>query len=300
MKPVNAGATITAMAITPLTHPGRGALLQVPRDLIASRELLLDLIRKDLRVRYRYAALGFLWALLEPLAYMVVLTFIFERVLAPTGEVAMFGTGIPFASGLLCGLVFWQFSTQSVGAATASLLENQHLVRKVAFTREVIPLAAMGYPLFSLLIGLVVLLAVHLLLGGQVGVSALWMVPLFIVQLSITVGTGLLTAALNVRFRDVGYMVTVGLLLGFYASPVFYDLDWVLTAAARGEVPDTVVRLYLMNPMAELLEAYRQALLEGRRPDRWLFIWPTCVALVALLGGTWVFRRSAATLSDYL
>ncbi len=300
MKPVNGGATITAMATTPSTHADRGALLQVPRDLLASRELLLDLVRKDLRVRYRYAALGFLWALLEPLAYMIVLTFIFERVLTPTDGVPMFGEGIPFASGLLCGLVFWQFSTQSIGAATASLVENQHLVKKVAFTREVIPLAAMGYPTFSLLIGLVVLLVVHRVLGGQVGSSALWMAPLFLIQLGITAGLGLLTSALNVRYRDVGYMVTVALLLGFYASPVFYDLDWVLAATSSGDVPRAVSWLYLTNPMAALLEAYRQALLEGRRPDTWLFVWPSVVSLVALTGGTVVFRRHAPTVSDYL
>ncbi|MCF6287408.1 MAG: hypothetical protein L3K26_19840, partial [Candidatus Hydrogenedentes bacterium] len=128
----------------------------------------------------------------------------------------------------------------------------------------------------------------------------LWIAPLFLIQLSITVGVGLFSAALNVRFRDVGYMVNIVLLLGFYASPVFYDLDWVLAAAQSGDVPAIVVQAYLANPMAELLEAYRQALLEGRTPNGWLFVWPACVAVVSLIGGCVAFRRSAPTLSDYL
>lgn len=300
LKPVRAGATISAMATTVYPLSKRTALRNLPRDILASRELLLDLVRKDLRVRYRYAALGFLWALLEPLAYMAVLTFIFEWVLAPRTGAAMFGTDIPFASGLLCGLVFWQFTAQSLGAATASLLDNQHLLRKVSFTREVIPLAAMGYPSLSLAIGLAVLFTVHLLLGGALTLSLLWLLPCFAIQWTLTTGTGLVTAALNVRFRDVGYMVGVGLVLGFYASPIFYDLDWVLAAAHSGQVPDSLVALYLANPMTELLEAYRQAVLEGRRPDAWLFAWPTCCAVIAILAGCLTFRRCAPTLSDYL
>ena len=288
------------MALSQHAQPSYGTLLHLPRDLIAARELLLDLVRKDLRVRYRYAALGFLWAVLEPLAYMIVLTFIFERVLAPKGGSAMFGPDIPFASGLLCGLVFWQFTTQSLSAATTSLLDNQNLVKKVSFTREVIPLAAMGYPLFSFLIGFAVLLLVHRILGGFLTPNALWLLPLFLIQATIIIGVGLFTAALNVRFRDVGYMVNVALLLGFYASPVFYDLDWVLAAAQSGNIPGIVLNAYLANPMVELLEACRQALLEGQQPDSWLFVWPACVAVIALFGGVIVFRRSATTLSDYL
>lgn len=281
--------------------PGRSESMRaLLRDLIQSRELLLDLVRKDLKVRYRYAAVGFLWAVLEPLAYMAVLTVVFQWILAPRTGGAMFGEGTPYAVGLLCGLIFWQFSTNALSAATQSLLDNQNLVKKVNFTREVVPLAAFGYPVVALGVGLLILLAVHLALGGRLGVGIAWLPLLFAIQTAITVGLALLAACGHVRFRDVGYMVNVALVLGFYASPVFYDLDWVLAAADKGHVPGFLVTLYLANPMAELLEAYRQAILEGHRPDAWLFYWPTICAALALLLGTSVFRRSASTLSDYL
>lgn len=276
------------------------ALRTLPRDLIQSRELLIDLVRKDLRVRYRYAAAGFLWAALEPLAYMAVLTFVFQWVLAPRTGPAMFGEGIPYATGLLCGLVFWQFSAHALTAATNSLIDNQNLVKKVNFTREIVPLAAFGYPCVALLIGFVMLLAAHIALGGHLGPGLLWLPVLLGLQFAITLGLALIAAAGNVRFRDVGYLVSVALVLGFYASPVFYDLDWVLNAARSGHLPLWMLPLYLANPMTELLEAYRQIILEGRSPDFWLLAWPTCVAAVILPVCAVVFRRNAPSFSDFL
>lgn len=287
------------MRTTTLTSRPNTGLRNLPRDLIRSRELLCDLVYKDLRVRYRYAAAGFLWAVLEPLAYMAVLTVIFQWILAPRAGAAMFGE-TPYAVGLLCGLVFWQFSANALAAATNSLIDNQHLVKKVNFTREVVPLACFGYPLVALSIGFVLLLAVHLSLGGAIGPGILWVPVIFAIHVTATAGLALLAACGNVRFRDIGYMVGVALVLGFYASPVFYDLDWVLAAAESGRVPDALVTLYLANPMTELLEAYRQALLEGHRPDAWLLYWPAVFAAGALALGTYTFRRTAPTLSDYL
>lgn len=281
-------------------HAQNSALRTLPRDLIQSRELLLDLIRKDLRVRYRYAVAGFLWAALEPLAYMAVITFVFQWVLAPRTGAAMFGAAVPYATGLLCGLVFWQFSAHALTAATNSLIENQNLVKKVNFTREIVPLAAFGYPFVALIIGFFILIATHLALGGGLGAGLLWLPVIFGLQFAITLGLALIAAASNVRFRDAGYLVSVALVLGFYASPVFYDLDWVLAAADTGSIPGPVVTLYLSNPMTELLETYRQIILEGRNPDLWLLVWPSLFAAVALPTGAIVFRRSAPSFSDFL
>jgi len=282
------------------SHTRNSALRTLPRDLIQSRELLMDLVRKDLRVRYRYAAAGFLWAALEPLAYMAVLTFVFQWVLAPRTGPAMFGEGIPYAAGLLCGLVFWQFSAHTLTAATNSLIDNQNLVKKVNFTREVVPLAAFGYPCVALAIGFVILIVVHLALGGHLGPGLLWLPVILGLQFAITLGAALIAAAGNVRFRDVGYLVSVALVLGFYASPVFYDLDWVLAAAGAGHLPARLLTLYLCNPMTELLEAYRQTILEGRSPDLWLLAWPSIFAAVTLPTGAIVFRRNAPSFSDFV
>ena len=274
---------------------------RIPRmlpELLRARELLLDLVWKDLRVRYRYAAMGFLWAVLEPLALMLVLTFVFTVVFADKVRLAATPDGPPFAVMLLCGLVFWQFLAGAMSNATHSLTDNDSLVKKVAFPREVIPLAALGYPLVNLCIGFGVLLAVHVLyFHGPLGLAVLWFPVVFVIEFVLATGLALLLSCAHVHYRDVGYIVGVGTMFGFYASPVFYPLEFVLRSDT---LPPWALRLYLANPMAELLTAYRQLLFELRFPDLWLLVWPSVVAVASLAAGIVLFRRTGPTLSDHL
>ena len=270
---------------------------RVVPDLIRGRQLLLDLVWKDVRVRYRYAVMGFLWAVLEPLALMLVLTFVFSVVFR-IGVSRTGGEGAPdYAVILLCGLIFWQFMANALGSATQSLIDNQNLVKKVFFPREIVPLAAIGYPLVNLAIGFVLLLVVHLILGGVLSVALVWFPVVFAIQLVLTIGLALLFSCGNVCYRDIGYMVSVGIIFGFYASPVFYELELV---TENEKIDGLVAFLYQCNPMAGLLTAYRQILFEHRFPDIVLLVWPTILAVCSLLVGAVVFRRKAPTLSDHL
>ena len=271
------------------------------RDVVRARELMLDLVRKDLRARYRYAFMGFLWAVLEPVALMAVLTFVFNFVLG--GDPAAAGRGAsgtpaaPYAVFLLCGLIFWQFTANTIMTSVRCLIDNQNLVKKVYFAREAVPLAALGYPLVNLAIGFVLLLALHLVLGGGIGIAMVWVPVLFAAQLLLTAGAALFLSCTNVLFRDIGYMAAVAVLFGFYATPVFYPLELVLNSH---KLPAIAKTLYLLNPMAELLTAYRQALFELRTPDLWLFAWPCASGALLFLLGAWTFRRLGPSLSDYL
>ena len=120
------------------------------------------------------------------------------------------------------------------------------------------------------------------------------------IQVALIAGLGLLCASLNVYYRDVGYMVDVGLTLGFYASPVFYSLADIQDRVAPFPQGDTLLHLYMLNPMAGILTAYRQALLDNSAPDLSLLVWPALCAVLALAVGTMVFRRNAPVLADYL
>ncbi len=278
-------------------------LRRLPRDLIRARELLRDLVSKNLRVRYRYAVMGFLWAIFEPLALMLVLTFIFTFIFS--GRAPVSGQeNTPYAVSLLCGLIFWQFTATALTSATQSLIDNQNLVKKVHFPREIIPIAATGYPLVNLGIGFVILLALHVISGGIIRLSLLYFCIVFGLHLAALVGLATLLACANVLYRDIGYMTSVAVVFGFYASPVFYPLEFVvrLTDLPAWVEPwyPWLVRLYLLNPMAELLTAYRQILFECRFPDLWLLAWPSVTAVVALGLGAYVCRRTGPTLSDYL
>lgn len=267
-------------------------------DLVQARELLMDLVKKDLRVRYRYATMGFLWAILEPIALMLILTFVFSYVLADKLGVDPAAMQRPFALSVLCGLIFWQFASESIRSATGSLVDNQNLVQKVRFTREVVPLAALGYPLINLLIGLLLLLAFQVALTGTVHPLALpWLLPILLVQILLLAGFALIFSCAHAHFRDIGYMVGVAVLFGFYASPIFYEVDRVVGSDL---LPGWAKTLYFLNPMAGIIATSRQVLLDGTMPQWSLLLWPGILATVALFLGAWLFRRAAPTLSDHL
>ena len=274
------------------TNTQQSQISRVIPDLIHARRLLWDLISKEQRARYRNAMIGFIWAVLHPLLMMLILTLVFGLVFRGRIEERGATAGKNMAVYILCGLVFWQFLAAALGRATHSLVENSDLIRKVYFPREVIPLAAIGNCLVNLLIGLIVLVAVHVCWGGTLGTGALWLAPVFAIQLALVTGLALLLSSLNVHFRDIGYMTEVALAFGFYATPVFYPVELVKHYAWYP--------LYAANPMVGLVTAYRQALLENHMPDLTLLAWPALVALAFLVLGAVVFRRNAPVIADFV
>lgn len=277
------------------TNAHQHQLLRVVPDLIRGRELLMDLVWKDVRVRYRYALMGFLWAVLEPLLMMVILTFVFSVAFKGRAEEHGIVTGRGYAVFILCGLVPWQFLSTALTSATRSLVDNANLVKKVYLPREVVPLAAVGVALVNLVIGAVLLVVVYVVLMGQLpGAGLVWLPVVFVIQLVLVAGLGLLLSCAHAHFRDVAYMVDAGLLFGFYATPIFYPPSLVEQAFP------SLYRWYMLNPMAGLVTAYRQVLFDNRFPELGLVLWPAAVAVGLLVLGTVVFRRNAPTLSDNL
>lgn len=265
-------------------------------ELIQARELLVDMVWKDLRVMYRYAVLGFLWAVIEPIAFAAILTFVFSFVFAQRGAPGPIADGAPFALMLLCGLVFWQHFSTSVTAATTSMVTNRNLVKKVRFTREIIPLASCCMPLVQLAIGFLILLVVHHLFGERVNATLLFVPLVFATQFLLTAGVALFLACMHVFFRDIGNLISVLITFAFYASPVFYPVEMVRNAP----LPPWVVHVYMANPMVGLLSSYRQILFEQRFPDAALLLWPMVCALLAFSIGLFTFRKYAPIMADYL
>lgn len=270
-------------------------VLRVIPDLLRGRELLLDLVAKDMRVRYRYALMGFLWAVLEPLSLMVILYFVFGVVFqmrAPAVTPAM------YAVSLLTGLVFWQFLARSLGAGARALVDNGNLVSKAYFPREIVPISVVGINLVNLLIGFVILVVFFIVLGGRPGLQAFWLPALFGLQLTLVLGLVLLLSCLNVFFRDVAYMVDVALAFGFYATPIFYD--FYADVVPRLADSPILLRLYTLNPMVGLITAYRQVLIDNIAPAPDLLVVPGLAAGLALIAGVVVFRRNAGLLADFI
>jgi len=265
---------------------------RVVPELIRARELLLDLIWKDLRVRYRYAFMGFFWALLEPLLMTLILTFVFSKVF--TAGVERYGvtTGTGYAAFILVGLIPWQFLAQSLTMGTRALVDNGNLIQKVYFPREVVPLAVIGNGLVNFLIGYGLTLTLFTVLVQAPGVGAVYLLAVFVIQIALMVGLTLILSCANVFFRDVSYMVDAAILFGFYATPVFYPPEMV-----AAEMPQ-LYGLYMLNPMAALLTSYRDLLWFNTLTQPSLLLSPILCATAMLTLGTWLFRRNAPVFAD--
>lgn len=267
---------------------------RLPRELIRAREVLFNLVSKEVRVQYRYAVLGFLWAVLEPLAMTAVLSFVFTFIV----PIRMGGAG-PQAVLLLCAYLFWKFFADSLGTGSRSLVDNRTLVNKVNFPREVIPLASVGVAAVNLSIGFVIFLGVLYLFGGGLTAAVVWFPLVFAIQLSVIVGAVLLLSGLNAFYRDISYITSVALVFGFYATPIFYDMN---TAAgiAQEKGGEWAVNLLYVNPMVGIVTAYRDTLVNGVVPGFWLLLWPAVCGVLLTCVGLYTFRRNSGAFADQL
>lgn len=244
-------------------------------ELYRWRDLLFWLAAKEIKVRYKKPLLGFLWALLVPLCLTLTLWVVFTYVI----RVRM--VQYPFFLFLIVGIFPWNFFAQSVSAATTSIIDAGPLIKKTVFPRAIIPLATVAVNLFHFLCVLIVLIGV-LAVTRHLVIRSLWLLPLAIgLELLFTVGMVLLVAVLQVRYRDVRYIVEIMLPLWFYFTPIFYPIDLVM----QGPVVLQVV--FLMNPFVYILELFRIALLGGTSAT--LLISPWLMAGVALVVSVGVF-----------
>jgi lipopolysaccharide transport system permease protein len=255
------------------------------RALSAHRELLWTLTAREILVRYKQAALGVAWAVLQPLALMAVFALFFGRYARiPSG-------GVPYPVFFLVALVPWQFFSSAIAFAVPSLSGNAHLITKVAFPREVLPLASVLAAGVDFLIGLVLLLAVLLATHVPLSANALFVLPLALVQLLFTTAMALALSAINVRYRDVRYVVPLLLQLWLYASPVIYPTS---------VVPESLRPYYLLNPMAALIDAYRRCLAHGAPPDTSSLAMASAIAVTLLVAAYAGFKRAERTFADVI
>jgi ABC-2 type transport system permease protein len=229
------------------SEPPRMKMAERFRELFAHREVLVNLTRKELKVKYKSSALGILWSMLNPLMYLVVFFLVFNFFLK---------TGIPdFHIYLLSGLLAWTLFSTAVQGATSSVVGNGPLVTKVAFPREILPLSAIGSSLINFSFQFIVLIAVMLAFAYRFTGPAVVLLPLALAALLVfTVAMGFATSALNVRYRDTGHLVELALLAWFWLTPVIYPATVVLD---RGQL---AWRLYQLNPLVTITLGFQRAL----------------------------------------
>jgi ABC-2 type transport system permease protein len=266
-------------------------------------ELLTELVRKDLKVKYKNSTLGFIWSLANPLLYLAVFTLVFTQLL---------DNGIQaFPVLFMSGFLVWNFFNLTTMSGTGSVVGNANLVRKVRFPRVVLPLASVGFAGVHLVLQLGVLLALlAVFYRDAFGPQLVLLVPALAVVTVFATAMALLASALNVRFRDVEHLLEVILLAWFWLTPIVYPVTFVRDQLAGSP---WLFRLYMANPMAGVVTAMQRAIyvhpVAGGRdilPSggygfylTWLGV-AGAIALVLLALGLWTFRRLQADFAEEL
>lgn len=271
-----------------------------PTGWAATRSLLWHLTLRENRAKYKRSALGWAWSMLNPIATMLIFTFVFRIILKidpPPGD----PSGIEnFAFFLICALLPWNFLANGLGAATNSVIENSGLIKKVYFPRVVLPAASILSWDTNLLIELG-LLSLALLVLGEVVFVYLPVILLVIALLTLFVlGIGAAFAALNVYFRDVSHFLQILLLMWFYSTPILYPISLVPQShtIAGFEVP--IRTIYDLNPMVHFIQAFRALFYDLRVPDGSSFVYMTIGAGLALAIGFSLFKKLEGRFAEEL
>jgi lipopolysaccharide transport system permease protein len=254
-------------------------------ELIQYRELIKNLVIRDLKVRYKNSLLGFLWSLLNPLAMMAVFTIVFTFMM-PNNTINKFPVFV------LCALLPWNFFRQSVMDSVSSIVSNSSLIKKVYFPREVLPLSVILSNLVNFLLALVVLFA--MIFVFRVGLTG-WVLLLPLVvftQVLFALGLGFMLSTANVFYRDTAMIMDVVMLAWFFVTPIFYPIDILPQHRLVLGLDLNIHRLtYILNPMASLISTYRVILYHGAHPAANFFFRTFVTSALTLILGFLVFLR---------
>ena len=234
--------SLPARTITPKGHLGTRV-----RDIFRYRELLINLVRKDLKVRYKSSVLGFLWSLLNPAMLLIVYYFVFSVLL---------GSGIPrFPIYLLSGLLVWNLFNVGLISATGSVVGSSGIVNKVWFPREVLPLSAIGAALVHFFLQSLVMIATLLVFRHPVSWAYVPLLPLALAALLIVLaGLSLLLSAINVYLRDMQHLIEIALIPWFFCSPIVYSYSLITDKLGEWQW------VYLLNPVTPVVLVFQRAI----------------------------------------
>jgi lipopolysaccharide transport system permease protein len=261
------------------------------RDLCAGligladyRDLLIALSAHRLKVRYKQSVLGIAWAIIQPVALMLIYTLVFSIV------TRVKSTGVPYAVFAYAALLPWSFFSTALTNATNGLVSHAQLVTKVYFPREILPISYIVAALVDLLIASIVMSGLMIYYHVSLTTQVLWLIPVTLVMAAFTTACALIFSAMQVRVRDIGMAMPLVLQLWLFASPVVYPLR---------QVPERLRDYYVLNPMVGIIENFRAALL-GNPLDVHSLVISVVMSVVLLPLSYLYFKRVEATVADVI
>ncbi len=280
-----AGEVMEAAPARTRIQATRGWSFLTLRDVWAYRELLYFLVWRDLKLQYKQTALGITWVVLQPVLATVILTLIFGLLARlPSGD-------LPYPLFVFMGMLPWTYLANVLNRAGTSLVTNAQLVTKVYFPRILMPLACVIHGLVDVAVFLVLLIFMMAYFSVTPSITSLGIFVLLLILVAASLGLSLWLAALNVRYRDVKYVLPFLLQVWMYLTPIVYP-STLIPARWRA--------LYALNPMAGIVEGFRWALTgRGEMPTQMLLV-STIAAIAALVTGVVFFRSTERTFADVI
>ncbi len=257
------------------------------KELLRYRDLFLTLAWRDFRVRYAQTSIGLLWALIQPVATIAILSLVF-------GNFVGVQTGVPHLIFTVAGMSMWTYFAFVMSNSGSSIITSQEMVKKIYFPRLIIPLSKAVVGLIDLGITLLILIGLFFYYGITPSANW-WMAPFFIVlAILVALAVGIWLSALTVRYRDFQHVVPFLVQLGLYITPVAYPAEF-----AAKHLPDWAASLYYLNPMAGVVQGFRWSLFGGTPPDGYFWI-SVAMVFVLFITSLLYFKHVEDEMADYV
>lgn len=249
------------------------------------RELLWNLANREITQRYKQSVLGYAWVILNPLFQLIVMSFVFDIVLRIPS------LGVPFILFLSAALLPWNLFTQSLVSSSNVLVSNSNLITKIYFPREILVYSTIIAKMVDFFFSCLVLVFFLFIFKIPVTVYYLWLPVIFVVQLFFMTGISLVVSALNLFYRDIQYLLNLVLLLWMYITPIMYPIEII---------PEKYRFIMSLNPMAVIVNAYRQVLLSGKNPNLYSLGVAALVSFIVFSFGFILFKKLEGEFADYV
>ena len=272
---------------TKIIDSGKNNLLPDFREIYRYRDLFITLSWRDFRVRYAQTSIGFLWAFLQPLITLLILSLVFGKFIGVQ-------TGIPHLLFTISGMSIWTYFSYVMSNSGNSIINSQEMVKKIYFPRIIIPLSKAFTGLIDLCISLFIVAL--LLIYYKISPSAnVWLAPVFIfISMISALGVGIWLSALTIRYRDFQYVVPFMVQIGLYITPIAYPAEFAIK-----QLPKWATLLYYLNPLAGVTQGFRWSLFGGNPPGEMMWV-SVLMVFFLFVGGLFYFNSVEDKMADYI